>query len=106
MHDLDVLHRLNAEACGKGEALPAYSLRLHPQICALRREVDSLPVSAEYHRRLRHALWRHAGQLVGREDPPPEGGWSNLEALQQLALADGIEASLRSMSCCTASAHR
>lgn len=95
MHDLDVLHRINAEACGKGDPLPPYGLRLHPTVCALRREVDALAVSADYRHWLRHALWRYADQLIDREEPAPENGWSNLEALQQVVLGDRIESSLR-----------
>lgn len=95
MHGLDVLIRLNDEACGMSAPRPPYQLRLHPRICALRREIDSLPVDTECHRWLRYALWRYADQLIDREEPPPEEGWSNFEALQQAALGDRAEAWLR-----------
>lgn len=95
MYDLQVLKRLNDEACGSGGTIPPYALRLHPKIVALRREIDSLSVSDGYHRWLRYALWRYADQLIDREEPPPEEGWSNFEALQQAALGDRAEAWLR-----------
>lgn len=95
MHDLDTLYRLNSEACGKGNLNPPYELRLHPKICALRREVDAISVSDEYRRWLRYALWRYADQLIEREEPLADQGWSDFEALQQVALGDRMEAALR-----------
>ena len=92
MHSLETILRINAV---RQTPPPAYELRLHPKICALRREIDALGVSAEYHRWLRYALWRYADQLVDREEPPADEGWSNFEALQQVALADRGEAILR-----------
>lgn len=94
MHDLQTLSRLNLEACGKGEP-PPYELRLHPKICALRREVDAISVSDEYRRWLRYALWRYADQLIERTERPATEGWDNFEALQQVALGDRMEAALR-----------
>lgn len=92
MHSLETI--LNINAVRQPEP-PAYELRLHPKICALRREIDSLSVSNEYRRWLGYALWRYANQLIEREEPQPHDGWSNLEALQQVAIGDRFEAALR-----------
>lgn len=92
MHDLQTLLRLNVDTCGYGVEYPPYEFRLHPKICALRKEIDALPVSSEDHRWLRYALWRYSDQLIEREEPQPSDGWSNFEALQQVALGDRFEA--------------
>lgn len=95
MHSLETILRINAV---RQAELPPYELRLHPKICALRRDIDSLSVSSEYRRWLRYALWRYADQLIEREEPQSGEGWSNIEALQQVVLGDRLEASLTAMS--------
>jgi hypothetical protein len=93
MHSLETIQNINAV---RRPELPAYELRLHPKICALRREIDAISISHEYRRWLRYALWRYVDQIIEREEPETNEGWSNFEALQQVALGDRLEAAFRS----------
>jgi hypothetical protein len=70
-----------------------YSLRHHPRIAALHRQVNALPVGPGYRARLRLSLYRYADQFVDRPVHAPADGWSDLEALQQVTLSDVLEES-------------
>jgi hypothetical protein len=89
MYSLKIITRINAEA---PKASPDFALRYHPRILELRRIVEQLPVDKEYRRWLRHSLWRYADQIVARPVYRAGEGWDDLEALQQLALGDWMEA--------------
>ncbi len=90
MHGLETLIQLN-----RGERPPLNPLRLHPKIEALRRRVCRMAVDIEYRAWLLHCLYRYADQIVSRPEPAPGEGWSNFEALQQVALSDRMERSLQ-----------
>ena len=92
MHSLETLHRLNHEAvAGKPAQDP---LRHHPRIQALWTEVSRLPVDSNYRAALYRSLARYAPQIVSRPISPPEDCWDDLQALQQVTLADTMEAVL------------
>lgn len=86
MHSLETLIRLNAEV-GQPE-MPGKRLRLHPRIVQLRQDVARLPVDDNYRRWLYRSLNLYADQIVARPEYPPEQGWDDLEALQQVTLGD------------------
>jgi hypothetical protein len=94
MFSLEIIKRINAEM---QPVQPDFALRYHPRIVDLKRIVNRLPVDKEYRRWLRHSLWRYVDQIVARPEYPPEEGWDDLEALQQVALGDWNEASLEAM---------
>lgn len=91
MYSLEIIKRFNAE---EQPSPPDRELCYHPRILALAGEVDRLPVDGEYRRWLRHSVWRYADQIIARPEPPQGGGWDDLEALQQVAMADAMEAGL------------
>lgn len=89
MYGLDTLARLNS---GRPEPeLPGHRLRFHPRIVALRRQVTRLPVDHVYRCWLIRSLNHYADQIVARDQ---HAGWDDLEALQQVALGDAMEARL------------
>jgi hypothetical protein len=92
MHGLETLMRLN-----NAERPEPHPLRLHPRIRALRRQIGGMAVGGEYLAWLRHCLYKYADQIVARPHYSPGEGWDDLEALQQLALGEMMEASLREM---------
>ena len=94
MHSLEIIQRINAEI---QPAQPPYELRFHPRIVALRHQINALPVDTEYRRWLRRSLWKYAEQIIAREVRNPDQGWDDLEDLQQVALGDWNEASLRAL---------
>ncbi len=89
MHGIETIARLNREAC-EGHA-GRNELWRHPRIQALWAIVNQLPVDGAYRAALYRSLWRYADQLVCRPHYPPEGGWDDLEALQQVTLGNMIE---------------
>lgn len=92
MYDLETLARLNR---GEPEPeLPGHRLRFHPRIVALRQQVTRLQVAHDYRCWLIRALNHYADQIVDRD---PHAGWDDLEALQQVALGDAMESSLKHM---------
>ena len=88
MHALETLIRLNSQR----EPHPLY---WHPRIAALRRSVGRLPVGDDYRTRLRSSLYKYADQFITRPHYKPDEGWDDLEALQQVALGDWMEESIR-----------
>ena len=94
MYSLEIITRLNA---AEQPAQPPYELCFHPRLLILRHQVNTLPVDQEYRRWLRYSLWKYAEKIIAREEPPPDQGWDDLEALQQVALGDWNEAMLQSM---------
>lgn len=91
MYALEILQRINAETQPEQ---PDPELMFNPVILALRRTVNALPVDTEYRRWLRYTLWQNAAWFIGRVEPACGEGWDNLEALQQAALGNMMEASL------------
>lgn len=88
MHALETLIRINSDR-------HPHPLYWHPRIAALRQSVNRLPVGDEYRKRLRSALYEYADQIAARPFYKPDEGWDDLEALQQLALGDWFEESIR-----------
>ena len=86
MHGLETLIRLNREV-GLPD-LPGRVLRKHPRIVSLRLDVARIKVDDNYRRWLYRSLNLYADQIVERPEYPPEEGWDDLEALQQVTLSD------------------
>lgn len=96
MHGLETLMRLNREI-GQPE-LPGRRLRHHPRIAQLCTEVARLRCEENYRRWLYRTLNLYADQVVERPRYKLEDGWDDLEALQQAALSDMMELSMRMVS--------
>jgi hypothetical protein len=93
MHGLEIIIRLNRE---RGQPkYPGTRLRHHPRIAQLRSDVAGLPIDEEYRRWVQNSLDLYADHIINRPLYKPEDGWDDLEALQQIALGDMMEASLR-----------
>ena len=90
MHGLELITRINSAT----RRVP-HPLRMHPRIYALRKSIRGMAVSSEYVSRLYAALYKYADQFVDRPHYPPEEGWDDLEALQQVTLTDWMEEKLR-----------
>ncbi len=89
MHGLDTLIRRNAPA-GMPD-FPGQTLRNHPRIIALRRDVAGLPVDEHYRRWLYRSIHCYADQIIERPTYASDDGWDDLEALQQVTLGDMME---------------
>jgi hypothetical protein len=74
-----------------------HALDIHPRIQALRVIVNQLPVDDMYRAALHRSLGRYADQLVSRPCYPPEEGWDDLEALQQVTLGGMMEEHLKKL---------
>ena len=88
MYDLRTLTRLNREA----ENIPYLS---HPRIIRLRDDVSRMGVPASYRGRLLRTIDRYAKRFVEQPEYTPEDDWSDLEALQQITLEDGMAEAFR-----------
>jgi hypothetical protein len=66
----------------------------HPRITKLRSQVLSLPVDDDYRAALLQSIDTYADQLLARPDYKCEGEWDDLEALQQVTMADVMERAL------------
>jgi hypothetical protein len=90
MHGLELITRINSE----NKRIP-HPLRMHPRIYALRRSIRGMAVQSEYVSRLYAALYKYADQFIDRPHYPPNEGWDDLDALQQLTLGDWMEESIQ-----------
>lgn len=90
MHCLEIIIRLNSETQRR-----PHMLRMHPRIYALRQGIRGMAVQGEYVSRLYAALYKHADQFIDRPHYKPGAGWDDLEALQQVALGDWMEESIK-----------
>lgn len=86
MHCLEQIVRINC-----AEKREPHPLRLHPRIYALRQSIRGMAVSSAYVAQLYNSLYRYADQIIARPHYRPEEGWGDLEALQQVTLADMLE---------------
>jgi hypothetical protein len=86
MHGLETLIRINEAACR-----PRIS---HTRLAELVGEVQRLPVRNGYRTALLRSIDKYAEQIINRPIFPPEDGWDDLEALQQVTLGDMMEAQL------------
>lgn len=69
----------------------------HPRLTALRYQVYSLRVDAQYRAQLLQSLKRYADQFITRPQYEPDEGWDDLEALQRVTLGEMMERSLQAM---------
>ena len=60
----------------------------HPRIVLLRNDVLSLPVNEEYKNLLLQSIELYRDHIIDRPVYAPEEGWDDLEAIQQVTLAD------------------
>jgi len=63
----------------------------NPRIALLIKQVNSLPVDDEYKSLLLDAIKNYREQILERPEIPIDGGWNDLEALQQVTLGDRLE---------------
>lgn len=63
----------------------------HPRIVLLRHQVSTLPVADEYKSALLHSVDIYADQILAKSEVPIDGGWDDLEAIQQVTLSDRVE---------------
>lgn len=87
MHSLEILERMNGLAC-----CPRVN---HSRLHALVWTVQRLPVGGIYRANLLRSIDRYGDQIISRPCYKPEDGWDDLEALQQVTLADMMEATLQ-----------
>lgn len=73
-----------------------YGLDDHPRIVLLRSQVGSLPVPEDYKSHLLNSIDLYRDQLLARPEIPIDGGWDDLDALQQVTLGNMLERSLSS----------
>ncbi|NOS75514.1 MAG: hypothetical protein HOP36_13495 [Methyloglobulus sp.] len=66
----------------------------NPRIALLIKQVNSLPVDDEYKSLLLDAIKNYREQILERPEIPIDGGWNDLEALQQVTLGDMLERSI------------
>jgi len=66
----------------------------NPRIALLIKQVNSLPVNDEYKSLLLDAIKNYREQILERPEIPIDGGWNDLEALQQVTLGDMLERSI------------
>jgi hypothetical protein len=76
----------------EGEPIKAYRLMY------LRGEVLRLPVDEVYRAALLENIDRYASEILARPEYKPGEGWSDLEALQQVTLEDGMAAYIRKLN--------
>lgn len=69
----------------------------HPRIVLLRNQVNALPVDESYKSQLLKSIEIYRDQLLERPEIPVDGGWDDLEALQQVTLSDAMERRLKSI---------
>lgn len=93
MWGLESIIRMNAGI--KEPALPGHRLRCHPRIYTLYRQIAALPVDEEYRRWLFRSLNLYADQIIDRPVYAAGEDWDDLEAIQQVALGDAMEYSMR-----------
>lgn len=67
----------------------------HPRIAAVREAIHGMGVAHKYKARLYYSLYAYADQVVTRPIYPPEEGWSDFEAIQQVTLEDMMGRSIR-----------
>lgn len=89
MHGLDQIIRINSAV----KRVP-HPLRLHPRIYDLRRRIRGMAVGSDYVARLYASLYKYADQIIERPEFPPDEGWDDFEALQQVTLGDWMEESI------------
>jgi hypothetical protein len=63
----------------------------HPRIVLLRSEVHDLPVDEKYKKELLHSIELYRDQILGFPENTFDGGWDDLESLQQITLGDTLE---------------
>lgn len=93
MHGLEIILRNNS-----ANQRQPHPLRLHPRIYALRQSICRMAIDGSYRVRLYDALYKYADQFVDRPVQQTTEGWDDLEALQQVTLADCMGAYLRRLA--------
>ena len=78
-----------------GIQAPTPAQRQNIRINHLRYMVEDLEVDEEYRQELMSAIDRYRAQILERPDIPENDGWDDLEAIQQVVLAERMERSLR-----------
>lgn len=61
------------------------------RIDLLRSQVGRLPVAEDYKSRLLHSIDTYRDQILARPEVPIDGGFDDLEAIQQVTLGDRVE---------------
>lgn len=84
----------------------AHGLADHPRIVLLRNDVLSLPVNEEYKNLLLESIEICREQIINRPMCPPNEGWDDLTAIQQVTLAYMIERSFKEQAAMEAKLER
>jgi len=63
----------------------------HSRLALLRSQISALPVAEDYKSKLLRSIDTYRDQILARPEVPIDGGWGDLEAIQQVTLGDMVE---------------